>query len=280
MTKKKNYDYILDGSNVLYENKWWGDEQVETNGVMLDAVNINRLKKAVLYFEEKGYNVLVCIDAYTLFKVRKNLTPSRTSKSQFNKFFKEREEIIIPIDNDFGLIEQKRLNQGSTIITNDSFKSWIQGEDVVEEFGVDDWKAEAKKRQEFGFKEGEFTLARKKYKFTDDEELAMKPNKEKTQTEVPKNPEYLDSIRSRLQSLDARTESHKSKLKHIDSIIQDLSTLVKDLTSPGAKANSSALIPCKFEDEYGQSHLCLLGDNLYILQERKWIEIELDSNTK
>jgi hypothetical protein len=51
--------------------------------------------------------------------------------------------------------------------------------------------------------------------------------------------------------------------------------LVQDFTTSGAKSNSSALIPCKFEDEFGQSHLCLLGENLYIWKEGKWIEIAL-----
>ena len=281
MTEEKVYDYILDGSNILHENKQWGDQQIELDGVMLDAINIDRLKKALVYFEEKGRNVLVCVDAYTLLKVRKNLIPCRTSKNQFNKFFKDKKDIVVEIQTDYGLIEQRDLNPGAIIITNDSFKSWIQGDDVVEGFGKEDWKAEAKKRKEFGFREGEFTLARKNYKFTTSKELANKPKEKKIpQAKKAEGSDYLSGIRSCLQSLDDRTQSQTTKINNINSIVQDLNTLVQEIVTSSTKSNSSALIPCKFEDEFGQSHLCLLGENLHIWQDGKWIEIAIGESTK
>ena len=157
----------------------------------------------------------------------------------------------------------------------------INAENNTSGFTKEQWQKEAKTKQEFGFKDGVFTLARKNYKFTKGKELPNKPKDEKKpQTELPEGPKYLDKIRSRLQSLDDRTQSQTTKINNINSIVQDLSSLVKDLATSSTKSNSSALIPCKFEDEFGQSHLCLLGENLHIWQDGKWIEIALGGNTK
>ena len=106
--------------------------------------------------------------------------------------------------------------------------------------------------------------------------MANKPKDEKKpQTKLSEDAKYLDNISSRLQAINDRTQSQTTKINNINSIVQDLSSLVKDLATSSTKSNSSALIPCKFEDESGQSHLCLLGENLHIWQEGKWIQIAL-----
>ena len=66
----------------------------------------------------------------------------------------------------------------------------------------------------------------------------------------------------------------------MESTLLNLSNLFEDFAIPSAKSNSSALVPCKFEDEFGQSHLCLLGENLHIWQDGKWIEIALGGIAK
>ena len=276
MTEKEVYDYIIDGSNVLYESKEWGDEKTEIDGEKFDAINVDRVKLAVKYFEEKGYKILVCVDFSTAKKVSKYIKPS---KSQFTRFIKDNHVIKIPDDSK--LIELKQENPGSKIITNDSFASWISGDESVSELTIEDWEKEKSERLEFGFNNGEFTLARKNSKFTKSKELPIKPkNKQKVQPKEPENSNYLDNIRSRLQSLDDRTQSQTTKINNINSIVQDLSTLVQDIATSSTPSNSSALIPCKFEDEFGQSHLCLLGENLHLWKEGKWIEIAIGENTK
>jgi len=276
MNEKKVYDYIIDGSNVLHESKEWGDEKTEFEGEKVDAINIERIELALTYFQTRGYDVLICVDYSTHKKSTAKKWPIKPSRSAFNKFFSNNKDIIQKIQSDSDMVKLKQENPGSIIITNDSFKKEIEAENNTSGFTKEQWGNEAKTRKVFGFKDGEFTLARKNYKFTKDKELANKPkDKKKVQTKKPEGSNYLDNISSRLQSLDDRTQSQTTKINNINSIVQDLSTLVQELATSSTKSNSSALIPCKFKDEFGQSHLCLLGENLYVWKEGKWIEIAL-----
>jgi hypothetical protein len=279
MTKKKVYDYIIDGSNVLHESKMWGDEKTEFEGEMVDAINVERIELTLAYFQTRGYNVLICVDYSTHKKYTDKKLPIKPSRNAFSRFFSKNKNLIHRIQSDADMVKLKQENPGSIIVTNDSFAKEINAENNTSGFTKDQWQNEAKVRQEFGFKDGSFTLARKKYKFTKAKELANKPLDNKDlETTKPDDPHYLDNIRSRLQSLDDRTQSQNSKINNINSIVQDLSAMIEDFTTSSTKSNSSELIPCKFKDEFGQSHLCLLGENLYIWQDGKWIEIALGGN--
>jgi hypothetical protein len=279
MTKKKVYDYIIDGSNVLHESKMWGDEKTEFEGEMVDAINVERIELTLAYFQTRGYNVLICVDYSTHKKYTDKKLPIKPSRNAFSRFFSKNKNINHRIQSDADMVKLKQENPGSIIVTNDSFAKEINAENNTSGFTKDQWQNEAKVRQEFGFKDGSFTLARKKYKFTKAKELANKPLDNKNlETTKPDDPHYLDNIRSRLQSLDDRTQSQNSKINNINSIVQDLSAMIEDFTTSSTKSNSTELIPCKFKDEFGQSHLCLLGENLYIWQDGKWIEIALGGN--
>ena len=279
MTKKKVYDYIIDGSNVLHESKMWGDEKTEFEGEMVDAINVERIELTLAYFQTRGYNVLICVDYSTHKKYTEKKLPIKPSRNAFSKFFSKNKNLIHRIQSDADMVKLKQENPGSIIVTNDSFTKEINAENNTSGFTKDQWQNEAKVRQEFGFKDGSFTLARKKYKFTKAKELANKPLDNKDlETTKPDDPHYLDNIRSRLQSLDDQTQSQNSKINNINSIVQDLSAMIEDFTTSSTKSNSTELIPCKFKDEFGQSHLCLLGENLYIWQDGKWIEIALGGN--
>jgi hypothetical protein len=279
MTKKKVYDYIIDGSNVLHESKMWGDEKTEFEGEMVDAINVERIELTLAYFQTRGYNVLICVDYSTHKKYTDKKLPIKPSRNAFSRFFSKNKNLIHRIQSDADMVKLKQENPGSIIVTNDSFAKEINAENNTSGFTKDQWQNEAKVRQEFGFKDGSFTLALKKYKFTKAKELANKPLDNKDlETTKPDDPHYLDNIRSRLQSLDDRTQSQNSKINNINSIVQDLSAMIEDFTTSSTKSNSTELIPCKFKDEFGQSHLCLLGENLYIWQDGKWIEIALGGN--
>jgi hypothetical protein len=279
MTKKKVYDYIIDGSNVLHESKMWGDEKTEFEGEMVDAINVERIELTLAYFQTRGYNVLICVDYSTHKKYTDKKLPIKPSRNAFSRFFSKNKNLIHRIQSDADMVKLKQENPGSIIVTNDSFAKEINAENNTSGFTKDQWQNEAKVRQEFGFKDGSFTLARKKYKFTKAKELANKPLDNKDlETTKPDDPHYLDNIRSRLQSLDDQTQSQNSKINNINSIVQDLSAMIEDFTTSSTKSNSTELIPCKFKDEFGQSHLCLLGENLYIWQDGKWIEIALGGN--
>ena len=279
MTEKKMYDYIIDGSNVLHESKMWGDSKTEFEGQMVDAINVERIELALTYFHTKGYNVLICVDFSTYVKYTDKKLPIKPSRRAFSDFFSDNKAIIQKIQSDADMVKLKQENLGSIIVTNDSFNKEINAENNTSGFTKEQWKNEAKVTQEFGFKAGSFTLARKNYKFTGGKELANKPlDKKKVQTNKPDGLHYLDNIRSRLQSLDDRTQNQTTKINNINSVVQDLTTLVEDFTTSSTQSNSSALIPCKLEDQFGQSHLCLLGENLHIWQDGKWIEIALGGN--
>ena len=276
MTETEGYDFILDGSNIIYENKQWGDGKTEVEDEEFDAINVDRLKLAVEYFEEKEYKVLVCMDFSTSKKVSKYFKPS---KRQLTKFLKDNNAIKIQGDSE--LVKLKRENPNSMIVTNDGFSDWISGDEVAPEITSNDWEKEKKERQEFGFIEGIFTTARKSNRFTKGEELPNKPKAEKkVELKETESSNYLDRIRSRLQSLDDRTQNQTTKINNINSLVQELGSLVQDIVKFNPQSNSSTLIPCKFEDEFGQSHLCLLGDNLHIWGEGKWIEIPIGENAR
>ena len=278
MTENKIYDYIIDGSNVLHESKKWGDEKTEFEGKKVDAINVDRIKMALAYFESRGYKVLICVDFSTHKKYIDKKLPIKPSRSAFDKFFSQNKDITQKIQSDSDMVKLKQENPGSIIVTNDSFNKEINAENNTSGFTKEQWQAEAKAKQEFGFKDGIFTLARKNYKFTKGKELPNKPNTiSNDAANLPNNPEYLNNIRSRLQSLNDRTDSHTTKIKNINSIVQDLSSLVKDLVANAStKSNPSALIPCKFEDDSGQNHLCLLGESLLIWKDGKWLDIPLN----
>jgi hypothetical protein len=278
MTENKIYDYIIDGSNVLHESKKWGDEKTEFEGKMVDAINVDRIKMALAYFESRGYEVLICVDFSTHKKYIDKKLPIKPSRSAFDKFFSQNKDITQKIQSDSDMVKLKQENPGSIIVTNDSFNKEINAENNTSGFTKEQWQAEAKAKQEFGFKDGIFTLARKNYKFTKGKELPNKPNTIiNDAANLSNNPEYLNNIRSRLQSLNDRTDSHTTKIKNINSIVQELSSLVKDLVANAStKSNSSALIPCKFEDDSGQNHLCLLGESLLIWKDGKWLDIPLN----
>jgi len=279
MTKKKVYDYIIDGSNVLHESKMWGDEKTEFNDELFDAINVERIDLALTYFHTRGYDVLICMDYSTQKKYSEKKLPVKPSRNAFKKFLSSNKNLIQKIQSDADMVKLKQENPGSIIVTNDSFNKEINAEENTSGITKKQWQNEAKAKQEFGFRDGAFTLARKNYTFTEGKELANKPmDKKKVQTKKPDGPHYLDNIRSRLQSLDDRTQSQTTKINNINSIVQDLTTLVQDFTTSSTQSNSSALIPCKLEDEFGQSHLCLLGENLHIWQDGKWIEIALGGN--
>lgn len=269
MSKKKVYDYIIDGSNALYQSEKWGDKKVTIDGKKYDAINLDRLKLEVEYFTDRGYDVLVCVDYST---TKKNAKLFTTSKTKFTKYLNEIQ--AVKIQNDSELVKFKRENPGSIIVTNDGFPGWISGEETVPEITTADWQKEKKERKEFGFKEGKFTLARKNHKFTKEKELPNKQKtKEKASEEISKASNDQDRINSQLQSLDARTRNLTSK-------IDSLSSLVEEFLSSKTQSNSSVMIPCKIKDEYGQSHLCLFGENLHIFQDGKWIEIALGEKIK
>tara|TARA_Y100000766_G_scaffold132252_1_gene113746 strand:- start:1776 stop:2594 length:819 start_codon:yes stop_codon:yes gene_type:complete len=269
MRKTKGYDYILDGSNIIYENKLWGDKKTELEGEKFYAINLHRLESAVEYFEKNEYKVLICIDYSTTKKNTKYFT---TSKNKFNKFIKEKN--VVKIQGDYELIKFKSENPKSKIVTNDTFLNWINGKEVVPELTKDDWKREKLERQEFGFREGDFTTARKNNKFTKTEELTKRQSsKVDLGSNLIKNSNSTDKIHSRLQSLDEQVEEQIAKINNVNNLVQNITSLVDEIIKSSTQNNSTALIPCKFEDEYGQTHLCLLGNNLKMWKESGWIEI-------
>ena len=87
MTKKKVYDYIIDGSNVLHESKMWGDEKTEFEGEMVDAINVERIELTLAYFQTRGYNVLICVDYSTHKKYTDKKLPIKPSRNAFSRFF-------------------------------------------------------------------------------------------------------------------------------------------------------------------------------------------------
>lgn len=269
MRKTKGYDYILDGSNIIYENRLWGDKKTELEGEKFYSINLNRLESAVEYFEKKGYNVLICIDYSTTKKNAKYFT---TSKNKFSKFIEEKN--VVKIQGDYELIKFKSENPKSKIVTNDAFLDWINGKEVVPELTKDDWKQEKLERQEFGFREGDFTTARKNNKFTKTEELTNKQSSNVDYgSNLIKNSNSTYNIHSHLQSLDKQVQDQIAKINNVNNLVQSMTSLVDDIIKSSTQNNSTALIPCKFEDEYGKTHLCLLGNNLKMWKEGGWIEI-------
>ena len=111
MSKKKVYDYIIDGSNALYHSEKWGDEKITIDGEKYDAINPDRLK---LLEWNTFYNVLVCVDYSTTKKASKLFTTSKTK-------FTICEIQAVKIQNDSELVKFKRENPGSIIVTNDGF---------------------------------------------------------------------------------------------------------------------------------------------------------------
>lgn len=269
MRKTKFYDYILDGSNIIYENKLWGDKETELKDEKFYAINLHRLETAVEYFEKNEYKALICIDYSTTKKNSKYFT---TSKTKFNKFIKGNN--VVKIQGDHELIKFKSENPNSKIVTNDAFPSWIKGKEMVPELTKDDWKREKLERQEFGFIEGDFTTARKNNKFIKTEELKRKQSLEvDLGSNLTKNSNSMVKIHSGLQSLDEQTQDQIAQINNLSDLVQDINSLVDKIVKSSTQNNSTALIPCKFEDEYGQTHLCLIGNNLKMWKESGWIEI-------
>jgi hypothetical protein len=119
MTEEKFYDYIIDGSNVLHESKKWGDEKTEFEGKMVDAINVDRIKLALTYFQSRGYEILICVDFSTHKKYTEKKLPIKPSRRAFNKFFSDNKDITQKIQSDSDMVKLKQENPGSIIVTND-----------------------------------------------------------------------------------------------------------------------------------------------------------------
>jgi hypothetical protein len=267
MTEKVDYEYALDGSNVINHMRK-GDD-----GKSVAHIVVARLDSAISVFKNLGVGCKIFLDEATLQQAKKGKRPLVGSLEDLQSLIDENN--IETIHHD-GPMAKFAIKNKIPIVTNDQFKGWISGKTKIKQEGVtpEDWKNLGE--QKIGFK-----FAKNSDEIIIDTKIQSKSTISKEpKTKVLEGSNYLDHIRSRLQSLDDRTQSQTTKINNINSIVLDLSSLVKDLATSGTNSNSSALIPCKFEDEFGQSHLCLLGENLHIWQDGKWIEIAIGGNTK
>jgi len=265
MIGKEAYTYILDGSNILHDN----DHPKTIDGKEVALIDVDRLKLAVQTLRGEGHNVLVCVDIST---TKKAPTYYKPSKNQFNKCIKLFN--AHKISNDSEIIQLKRENPNSIIITNDAFPGWINGDESVDELTAADWQKEKEERKKYQIHNGRFTLLNNNLNSPSKKKLLKKQkSKLNVDQEVLRKTKNHDRISSNLQSLGARTENLTSK-------IDSLSSHIEGLLSSITRSNSSALIPCKYEDEFGKSHLCFIGKNLHILQDGKWIEIALGENIR
>lgn len=267
MTKKVDYQYALDGSNIINHMRK-GDD-----GKSVAHIVVARLDSAISVFKNLEVGCKIFLDEATLQQAKKGKRPLVGSLEDLQSLIDENN--IQAIHHD-GPMAKFAIKNKIPIVTNDQFKGWISGQEASKQEGVtaEDWKNLGD--QKIGFK-----FAKNSDEIILDTKIQSKSKIGKgSKTKAIKGSSYLDNIRSRLQSLDDRTQSQTTKINNINSIVQDLSLLVKDLAASSTQSNSSALVPCKFEDEFGQSHLCLLGENLHMWQDGKWIKIELDSNTK
>lgn len=257
MTEEADYQCILDGSNVINQIKKGAPHIV-----------VARFESAIAYFKNRDINCKIFFDDSTLQQAKKEKRPLVGSMEELQSLLDENDiEIII---ND-GTMARFALENEIPIVTNDQFKDWVSGKttsNATKDFTTDDWKKIQEQRIGHKFSKNKFSLS------------GTIPSKAKSSEKVEskESPQFnsLEKIRARLESLDDRTKNQTKKINEMESTLLNLSNLFEDFAIPSAKSNSSALIPCKFEDDSGQSHLCLLGESLLIWKDGKWLDIPLN----
>ena len=266
MTEETEYQCVLDGSNVIISS------QKGTDGKRAPHIIVARLQSAIAYFKNRDINCKIFFDDATLQQAKKEKRPLVGSMEELQSLLDENEIEIITND---GTMARFAIENEIPIVTNDQFKDWVSGKTTskaTKDITTDDWKKIQDQRIGHKFSKNKFSMS------------GTIPSKAKSSKKVeskePQQSNSLEKIRARLESLDDRTKNQTAKIDEMESTLLNLSNLFEDFAIPSAKSNSSALVPCKFEDEFGQSHLCLLGENLHIWQDGKWIEIALGGIAK
>jgi hypothetical protein len=268
MTKKSVYQCVLDGSNVITHMRK-GDD-----GIKAPNIVVPRFESAIAFFKSIGVDCKFFLDDATLQQAKKGKRPLVGDITTLQSLIDQNDVVIIKHD---GTMAMFAITNEIPIVTNDQFKDWISGENTskgTKDISSEDWKK--LQQQNIGFK-----FAKDSNNFTLTKQIQSKlKSTRKATSKTPEDSNYLEKIRQRLESLDDQTKNQTKKITEIENAVINLGNLFEDFATSGTNSNSSALIPCKFEDEFGQSHLCLLGKNLHIWQDGKWIEIAIGGNTK
>lgn len=262
MTGHADYQVIIDGSNVINHMRKLDGGKSEAHLV------IARLESAISYFQSRGIICKIYLDHSTLSQAKKGSRPLVGDLERLESLVEENDIELIKDDVPMASFA---IENGIPIVTCDTFNSWIKGKNPAKksnELDKESWKKI--QSESIGFR-----FPKDSDEFTPIKEIDVKP----TTNEESKNVKldgrlHLDHIRSRVQSLDDRMKNQSTKIDELSSNIEGLNGVLQDISAP-SRLNSSAFIPCKFEDELGRVHFCLLGENLLICREGKWLEIEL-----
>ena len=216
MTEKIDYQYALDGSNVINHMRK-GDD-----GKRVAHIVVARLASAISAFKNLELDCKIFLDEATLQQARKGKRPLIGSLEDLQSLIDENN--IETIHHD-GPMAKFAIKNNIPIVTNDQFKGWISGKTTSKQEGVtsEDWKNLGE--QKIGFK-----FAKNSDEIIIDTKLQSKPKiSNEPETKAIQDRNYLDKIRTRLQSLDDRTQSQTTKMNNIISSVQDLSTQIKEL---------------------------------------------------
>ena len=127
------YDLIIDGSNLLLDGMTAKNKETF-------VANLAEFREKLIYFSKRGRRALLCVDKFTIDKIKKGKIKINESIENFEKIIEENSAAVIYSDYEMA---EYALKFGCPIVTNDKFKTWRNGTEknkkskiTVEEWGV------------------------------------------------------------------------------------------------------------------------------------------------
>jgi len=126
------YDLIIDGSNLLLYGMTAKNKETF-------VANLAEFREKLIYFSKRGKRTLLCVDKFTIDKIKNDKIKINESIENFEKIIEENSAAVIYSDYEMA---EYALKFGCPIVTNDKFKTWRNGteKNKKSKITVEEWK--------------------------------------------------------------------------------------------------------------------------------------------
>lgn len=257
MKEEIEYQCILDESNVITKSQKGSDSKSTPH------IIVARLNSAFAYLKSRGIKCKIFFYEATLKQAEKKKRPLLGRVRELRALLEQNEVEIITND---GTMARFAIREEIPIVTNYQFKDWVGGKtkaNSTKDITTENWKAILELRVGHKFTKNKFSISGIiPFNQKSAPKLELKESQESNS---------LEKIQARLESVDVRMKNQTTRINEIESRLLKMSNFFEFYSAIRAKFNSSALVHCRFGDEFGQSHICLLGGTFAYMERRKFV---------
>tara|TARA_S200000501_G_scaffold376135_1_gene430135 strand:+ start:431 stop:1054 length:624 start_codon:yes stop_codon:yes gene_type:complete len=126
------YELIIDGSNLLLDGMTAKNKETF-------VANLVEFREKLIYFSKRGRRALLCVDKFTIDKIKKGKIKINESIENFENIIEENSAAVIYSDYEMA---EYALKFGCPIVTNDKFKTWRNGteKNKKNKITVEEWE--------------------------------------------------------------------------------------------------------------------------------------------